>query len=145
MNVELPEEADTLRLGAELAAQLRDTWGGRACVYLHGDLGTGKTTLCRGILRALGHSGAVKSPTYTLLEPYELDGIQVLHLDLYRLARADELVYVGLDEALDAKVLRLIEWPERGEGFLPQPDMVVTLSIVGEHRVANIDVRGRTA
>ena len=79
-----------------------------------------------------------------MLEPYELEACTVLHLDLYRLARAEELVFVGLDEALDTPGIKLIEWPERGEGFLPQADIDVLLELAGEGRVANIDVRGPT-
>ena len=144
MRYDLPDEAATMRLGGELAACLRDRFQHDACVYLHGDLGAGKTTLTRGILRALGFQGAVKSPTYTLLEPYELAVCTVFHLDLYRLARADELVFVGLDETLDTPGIKLIEWPERGEGFLPPADIDVRLELAGEGRVANIDVRGPT-
>ncbi len=144
MRFELPDEAATLQLGGKLATCLRDRFQLDACVYLRGDLGAGKTTLTRGILRAFGFQGAVKSPTYTLMEPYELEACTVLHLDLYRLARADELVFVGLDEALETPGIRLIEWPERGEGFLPQADISVLLELAGEGRVANIDVRGPT-
>lgn len=144
MKYELPDEAATMQLGGELAACLRDRFQHDACVYLRGDLGAGKTTLSRGILRALGFQGAVKSPTYTLLEPYELSAFTVFHLDLYRLARADELVFVGLDEILDMPGIKLIEWPERGEGFLPPADIDVRLELAGEGRVANIDIRGPT-
>lgn len=141
MKHELIDEQATLHLGAELAGCLRDRFRHNACVYLRGDLGAGKTTLSRGILRALGFAGAVKSPTYTLLEPYELSTCLVLHLDLYRLARADELVFVGLDEALDQPAIKLIEWPERGEGYLPAPDIEVALSVEGDHRVAHVNIR----
>jgi len=144
LKIDLPDEAATIQLGGKLAACLRDRFQHDACVYLRGDLGAGKTTLTRGILRAFGFQGAVKSPTYTLLEPYELEACTVLHLDLYRLARAEELVFVGLDEALDTPGIKLIEWPERGEGFLPQADIDVLLELAGEGRVANIDVRGPT-
>lgn len=139
---QLADDAATLELGAEIAALLKDTFNNDACVLLTGDLGAGKTTLCRGILRAYGHAGAVKSPTYTLLEPYELDGVRVLHLDLYRIARADELAFVGLDELLAEPGIRLIEWPERGAGMLPPADISVTLSVAGDHRTAQLEVHG---
>lgn len=106
-------------LGARLAAALA-TGGG--LVFLHGPLGAGKTTLVRGLLRALGHAGSVKSPTYALLESYALAGMQVHHLDLYRLRDAEELEFIGLRELLDPRSICLIEWPDRGADQLPAPD-----------------------
>ena len=141
MNRLLADESQTLALGAEIAGLLRSRFGGDACVWLQGDLGAGKTTLCRGILRAFGYEGAVKSPTYTLLEPYQIGDIRILHLDLYRVARADELAYVGLDELLAEPGIRLVEWPERAMGVLPPADICVTLTVEGEHRRADLDVR----
>lgn len=141
MNRLLATEADTLELGAEIATMLRDRFHGDACVWLQGDLGAGKTTLCRGILRAFGYQGAVKSPTYTLLEPYEIGGFRVLHLDLYRLARADELTFVGIDDLLSEPGIRLVEWPERAVDLLPPADISVTLEVEGEHRRAHLDLR----
>jgi len=122
----LESEAEQEAFGARLAA---------ACdapllIFLEGDLGAGKTTLARGFLRALGHRGAVKSPTYTLIEPYDLGGRKVYHLDLYRVADAGELEYLGLREMLAEEAVLLIEWPERGEGWLPPPDLRVRI----EHR-----------
>ncbi|MCP5183305.1 MAG: tRNA (adenosine(37)-N6)-threonylcarbamoyltransferase complex ATPase subunit type 1 TsaE [Pseudomonadales bacterium] len=140
------EDADaTLQLGRELAAVLRHEYRGNACIYLVGELGAGKTTLCRGIVQALGHAGPVKSPTYTLLEPYELGDTIVLHADLYRLAFPGELVGAGLDEALDTGCIRLIEWPDRGEGYLPAPDLTITLHLAGEARTVDIDVHNTRA
>lgn len=103
-------------------------------IHLQGDLGAGKTTLVRGFLRALGHQGAVRSPTYTLLEPYEFDGLTVLHFDLYRVADADELEYLGVREQSDERTLWLVEWPDRGAGWLPEPELVVNLAQEGDGR-----------
>ena len=119
----LADEAATERLGAALAAALPP----RAMVFLHGELGAGKTTLVRGLLRALGHAGVVRSPTYTLIEPYELNGRQLLHLDLYRLADPEELEYLGLRELLAGDALCLVEWPQRGAGWLPSADLELHL------------------
>jgi tRNA threonylcarbamoyladenosine biosynthesis protein TsaE len=112
---------------------------GRGCVHLQGELGAGKTTLARGILRAHGHRGAVKSPTYTLVEPYELGGVRIHHFDLYRLCDPEELEFIGGRDLMTADALCLIEWPERGEGWLPTPDLVVTLSLAGMGRRAVLE------
>jgi len=103
-------------------------------VFLQGELGAGKTTLVRGILRALGYDGAVKSPTYTLLEPYELADRMVFHFDLYRIGDSEELDFIGMDELLDAPAIKLIEWPERAEDRLPRPDIDIHFSFQAEGR-----------
>lgn len=120
-----------------LGANLRSAPPGLV-VYLHGDLGAGKTTLVRGLLRALGHEGAVPSPTYTLLEPYDVGGRRVLHLDLYRLGDPEELEYLGLRDDLDGSVIMFIEWPERGRGALPKADLDIHLDYAGPMRTATL-------
>jgi tRNA threonylcarbamoyladenosine biosynthesis protein TsaE len=117
---------DTEAFGGRLAAA-RPAGGALATIHLAGDLGAGKTTLARGVLRALGVTGRVRSPTYTLVEVYETPAVSVVHLDLYRLLDPSELEPLGLREFARPGYLWLIEWPERGTGRLPFPDLEVTL------------------
>lgn len=122
----LKNEAETGDLGRELAQGVVASGRGLV-IFLEGDLGMGKTTLSRGVIRGLGHSGAVKSPTYTLVEPYEEVQPPAYHFDLYRLANPEELEYMGIRDYLNGESLCLIEWPERGAGVLPEPDLEIRL------------------
>lgn len=132
MQLHLATVEDTARLGAALA----QTRPPLAAVHLHGELGAGKSTLARALLRALGVTGAIRSPTYTLVERYAVAGGEAWHLDLYRLGDASELDFLGLDEAV--ATLWLIEWAEKGRGGLPPPDLEIHLAIDGDGRSARL-------
>lgn len=134
----LATESDTVELGRRLGALLEPG----LVFYLEGGLGAGKTTLARGILAALGHTGAVKSPTYTLVEPYEALRPPVYHFDLYRLGDPEELEFLGVRDYFDGRGVCLVEWPDRGTGILPPPDLRVALLARGDSRRAALSVSG---
>jgi tRNA threonylcarbamoyladenosine biosynthesis protein TsaE len=121
-------------LGAQLARGFTP-----GMVYLHGELGTGKTTLARGLLHGLGHQGKVRSPTYTLVEPYHLPVGTVYHLDLYRLGSAGELEWLGLRDMLGEQALLLVEWPEKGVGVLPGADLDIQIDYAGTGRSVSLN------
>jgi len=130
MLIHLPDEAATQALAARMAL----TRPPRAVLWLEGELGAGKSTFARAFLRALGVTGAIRSPTYTLVERYPLPaGGDALHLDLYRIGNAGELEFLGIGDA-DDTTLWLVEWPERGVGALPAPTLRMRLAIDGEGR-----------
>ena len=134
----LPHEAATLDLGAALAKILVPGLN----ISLTGDLGTGKTTLTRGLLRALGHSGPVKSPTYTLVELYVISGYSVYHFDFYRFNSPEEWHDAGLDEYFTAGAICIVEWPEKAGGYLPPADLEITLQALGDAR--QVSIRGNS-
>ena len=138
----LHDEAGTAALGAALSRALAPG----LTIHLHGDLGAGKTALTRAMLHAAGHAGHVKSPTYTLAEPYtvQLGGraIDIIHFDLYRLASPEEFLDAGFREHFNENTICVVEWPEKAAGVLPAPDIKVLLSISGDGR--DIELQGLT-
>jgi tRNA threonylcarbamoyladenosine biosynthesis protein TsaE len=134
LTLELPDAATTRRFAAEVFARLVPG----CVVFLRGDLGAGKTTFVRGCLRAAGFMGPVKSPTFTLVEEYALPGLSLFHFDLYRLNDPEELEWMGLRDYLRPDAMSFIEWPERGVGCLPEPDLEIELRYHAEGREARI-------
>ncbi|MCX7156124.1 MAG: tRNA (adenosine(37)-N6)-threonylcarbamoyltransferase complex ATPase subunit type 1 TsaE [Rhodocyclales bacterium] len=154
LTLALPGEADTLALGAALAASITQLQTPGMVIWLEGDLGAGKTTLVRGLLRAAGDNGPVKSPTYTLLEVHVVSGLHFYHFDFYRFNQAEEYLDAGLDEYFSGSGICLVEWPDKAAPYLPAADMRIELRAVpdaggkgGEGRIARIEAasaRGRT-
>ncbi len=130
----LPDESATLALGAAIAPHVRPG----LVVTLSGELGAGKTTLVRGLLRALGHAGRVKSPTYALVEVYEVLRLDFYHFDFYRFQDPREWIEAGFRDVFNGRNVCLIEWPERASGFLPPPDLEITLAMAGTGRTATL-------
>jgi tRNA threonylcarbamoyladenosine biosynthesis protein TsaE len=139
ITVSLPDEAATLRLGARLAAGI----GPGRVLHLRGDLGTGKTTLVRGLLRALGEPGRIKSPTYTLVELYSLSSLNLYHFDLYRFKDRSEWLNSGFREYFGADSACIVEWPERAGDLLSAPDLEVRMEFDGAGRRAFLDARSQ--
>jgi len=130
----LPNAAATERVGAALARALI----GGMVIALHGDLGTGKTTLVRGVLRELGWTGSVKSPTYTLVEYYPISSLYLYHFDFYRLQRPDEWVDAGFRDYFSSGAVCLVEWPDKAGAQLPAADMTIDLATAGDARKATL-------
>jgi len=143
MKLYLADELATATLAARLLEALPENLSGWT-LLLSGELGAGKSTLARALIRSLGHTGAVPSPTYTLVEPYELPGVNVYHVDLYRIADEEELRYLGWNE-LDSG-FRLVEWPDRAPGLRDTADLEIRLGYEGDGRsaaIAGLSERGR--
>jgi len=133
----LPDEAATLRLGAALGLALEPG----QVVYLRGELGAGKTTVVRGALRALGYEGPVKSPTYALVEVYEVSRLHLHHFDFYRFHDPREWIDAGFRESFNGRIVSLVEWPERADGILPPADLEIVLALHGTGRSAELTSR----
>ena len=130
ITLHLADEAATQSFGARLAERMQLGLS----IYLHGDLGAGKTTLVRGLLHGIGHAGKVKSPTYTLVEPYVVSGLYLYHFDLYRFNDPEEWEAAGFRDYFNANTVCLVEWPEKARTLLPDPDIDITLTPEGSGR-----------
>lgn len=135
MEIYLEDPQATADTGIALGNAIADQ---RLVVYLQGDLGAGKTALCQSIIKSYGYDGRVKSPTYTLLEPYALENVLIYHFDLYRLADPEELEFVGIRDLVAEQALFLVEWPDKGQGFLPEADLQLTMKVQSPGRMLYI-------
>lgn len=135
LTIPLIDEDATVAMGNQIAAITKQLNLDNLIVFLNGDLGAGKTTLTRGFVQGMGHKGNVKSPTYTLVEPYNLPPWQVFHFDLYRLADPEELEYMGIRDYFGDKCCSFIEWPEKGAGILPKEDLIINMEYNSEQRL----------
>lgn len=135
MKINLINEQETERFGKQLWQLLPN----KCLVFLKGELGAGKTTLTRGVLRAAGHKTAVKSPTYTLVEEYDISAGKFYHFDLYRLKDPEELEWIGISDYFAQQSVCFIEWPELGKGYLPVPDLEITMTVNEEGRTVDIN------
>ena len=133
----LANEAETVKIGTQLSEVIKPP----LTLFLEGDLGAGKTTFSRGLIQSLGHQGAVKSPTYTLVEPYELDSLKVFHFDLYRLMDPEELEFMGIRDYFSDDSLCIVEWPERGQELLPQADIHIEIQYLETGRKLVMEAR----
>ncbi|NQZ22380.1 MAG: tRNA (adenosine(37)-N6)-threonylcarbamoyltransferase complex ATPase subunit type 1 TsaE [Colwellia sp.] len=140
-NYHLTDESATIAMGKQLADIVKNSLKQGLVVYLYGDLGAGKTTLTRGFVQGMGHNGHVKSPTYTLVEPYELNDWQVYHFDLYRLSDPEELEYMGIRDYFADNCCCFIEWPEKGLGMIKAPDLQINLAYSDEQRTLSVQAK----
>ena len=131
----LADESQTVDLARRFGRHIEPP----LALYLQGDLGTGKTTFARGLIHALGYRERVKSPTFGLLETYTVGEIEILHLDLYRVVDPRELEFLAIRDLYTDRALLLVEWPERGSGSLPLPDVTLRLDHEGAGRMATLD------
>ena len=144
VKLKLSNENDTIALGKTLASIVKELKCARLIAFLNGDLGAGKTTMTRGFVHGFGFEGNVKSPTYTLVEPYEAEEFAVYHFDLYRLADPEELEFLGIRDYFSKTSYCMIEWPEKAQGFLPKEDLVINMLYDGEARKVEVESRSDT-
>ena len=140
---DLLNEDATINMGNKLARIVKNELNHGIVVYLNGDLGAGKTTLTRGFVQGMGHVGNVKSPTYTLVEPYQLDQWNIYHFDLYRLADPEELEFMGIRDYFNKNCCCFIEWPEKGLGLLANADVSINMVYKGEQRIIILQAQSK--